>query len=111
MKKNIVLIFLVLIIESKAQQKAVLNIEAGKHGAKIASTLHGIFFEEISHGGEGGLYGELIQNRGIEESRLPPGTRLEDGFIIPTRTPHFSQQPRVSDWRMRWPLKSAYPYW
>ena len=94
-----------------AQNKAVLHINADKPTAKIASTLHGIFFEEISHGGEGGLYGELIQNRGFEESRLPPGTQLENGFLIPTRTPHFSIQPRVSDWRMRWPVTSPYPYW
>lgn len=100
-----------LLVELPAQQKAVLDIDATKPAARVASTLHGIFFEEISHGGEGGLYGELIQNRGFEESRLPPGTHLENGFLIPTRSPHFSQQPRVSDWRMRWPVTGPHPYW
>jgi alpha-L-arabinofuranosidase len=111
MKQRIVFVLTILLaIETSAQQKAVLNIDAEKPGARIAPTLHGIFFEEISHGGEGGLYGELVQNRGFEESRLPPGTRLENGFLIPTRTPHFSSQ-RVSDWRMRWPVNSPWPYW
>jgi alpha-N-arabinofuranosidase len=112
MKQSLVFILTILFsFGLSAQQKAVLNIDAEKPGARIASTLHGIFFEEISHGGEGGLYGELIQNRGFEESRLPPGTHLENGFLIPTRSPHFSIQPRVSDWRMRWPVTSPWPYW
>jgi alpha-N-arabinofuranosidase len=112
MKQRIVLLVTILFFtDISAQQKAVLDIDAGKPGVKVASSLHGIFFEEISHGGEGGLYGELIQNRGFEESRLPPGTHLENGFLVPTRTPHFSIQPRVSDWRMRWPVTSPWPYW
>ncbi|MBO9566287.1 MAG: hypothetical protein J7621_26170 [Niastella sp.] len=95
-----------------SQRQAVIDIDASKPGASVAPSLHGIFFEEISHGGEGGLYGELIQNRGFEESRLPAGTKVENGWLIPTaRTPHFMLQPRVSDWRMRWPLSSQWPAW
>ncbi|MDF2192919.1 alpha-L-arabinofuranosidase C-terminal domain-containing protein [Paraflavitalea sp. CAU 1676] len=93
------------------QRQATITIDAAKPGSSIASTLHGIFFEEISHGGEGGLYGELIQNRGFEESRLPPGTELKDGWLIPARKPHFMMQPRVSDWQMEWPLTSQWPAW
>ena len=43
-------------------------------GTPIPSNLYGIFFEEISHAGDGGLYAELIQNRGFEDARLPPMT-------------------------------------
>jgi hypothetical protein len=56
---------------AQSQQKATITINAAKAGAKVSPTLHGIFFEEISHGGEGDLYAELIQNRDFEESRLP----------------------------------------
>lgn len=95
-----------------SQRQATITIDANKPGAAVASTLHGIFFEEISHGGEGGLYGELIQNRGFEESRVPAGTKIENGWLIPTSgTPHYMLQPRVSDWRMRWPLRSQWPAW
>ncbi|HEU4901429.1 MAG TPA: alpha-L-arabinofuranosidase C-terminal domain-containing protein, partial [Flavisolibacter sp.] len=74
--------------------------------------MHGVFFEEISHAGEGGLYAELIQNRGFEEANLPQGTRLENGFIVPPRTPHYSMPNNgVSDWKMEWPVKSAHPAW
>ncbi|MEP7143742.1 MAG: alpha-L-arabinofuranosidase C-terminal domain-containing protein [Ferruginibacter sp.] len=95
-----------------AQEKATISIDAAKTGARIAPTLHGIFFEEISHAGEGGIYAELIQNRGFEENRLPAGTSLVDGFIVPERTPHFSMPNNgVSDWKMEWPVKSQWPAW
>ena len=92
--------------------QATISVNAAALGATVQPSLHGIFFEEISHGGEGGLYGELIQNRGFEESRLPPATTLDNGFIVPERTPHFSlPNGRASDWKMRWELKSQWPAW
>jgi alpha-L-arabinofuranosidase len=97
---------------AQGQQKATITIHAHQPGARVEPTLHGIFFEEISHGGEGGLYAELIQNRGFEESRLPPATTLENGFLVPNRTPHFGlPNNRASDWRMRWNVKSPWPAW
>ncbi|SEW36527.1 Alpha-L-arabinofuranosidase [Chitinophaga sp. YR573] len=95
---------------SAANAQTVININTQQQGAGISPTLHGIFFEEISHAGEGGLYAELIQNRGFEESNLPQGTTLEDGFIVPKRTPHFSSH-QISDWKMEWPVKSEWPSW
>eukprot|EP00899_Mesostigma_viride_P012385 jgi/Mesvir1/21147/Mv14193-RA.1 len=32
----------------------------------IPDKLYGIFFEEINHAGESGLYGEMVRNRGVE---------------------------------------------
>src|SRR6476646_10129914 len=90
-----------------AQQKATIIIDASKKEAPVASTLHGIFFEEISHAGEGGLYAELIQNRGFEEANIPPTCTLDNGFITPPRTPHFDTgQP--NDWRLRWNVVSPH---
>ncbi|SFD61628.1 Alpha-L-arabinofuranosidase C-terminus [Chitinophaga sp. CF118] len=107
-----IFLFILGISTAKAQDRAVIHINTQQQGARIAPTLHGIFFEEISHAGEGGLYAELIQNRGFEESQLPQGTKLEDGFIVPERTPHFSMPPgQVSDWKMEWPIKSDWPAW
>jgi alpha-L-arabinofuranosidase len=107
------LIAYALAVQSQqAPDKAVITIDGGRPGAPVSPTLHGIFFEEISHAGEGGLYAELIQNRGFEEVRLPPGTHLEGGYIVPERTPHFSiPNNGVSDWKMEWPLKSDWPAW
>ena len=113
MKKLPILVVILLVnVLVQAQQRATISIDAAKLGARVEPTLHGVFFEEISHGGEGGLYAELIQNRGFEESRLPPATTLQNGFIIPERKPHFSlPNNRASDWRMRWEVKSEWPAW
>src|SRR5690242_14715835 len=90
-------------------QQAIITVDADKPGRAVSPTLHGIFFEEISHAGEGGLYAELIQNRGFEEVRLPPGMHLEGEYIVPERTPHFSiPGDKPSDWKMEWPLKSQW---
>src|SRR5687767_1412805 len=90
-----------------SQYKATITIDAGQFGAPISKNLHGVFFEEISHGGEGGLYAELIQNRGFEESSLPHGTTLQNGFIVPDPSPHFNlPNNQASDWKMEWPYKS-----
>ncbi len=40
----------------------------GKERKEISNKLIGIFFEDISYGADGGLYGELIQNRDFEYS-------------------------------------------
>ena len=95
-----------------SQMQAVIRIDPAKEKARISPTLHGIFFEEISHAGEGGLYAELIQNRGFEDSRLPQATTLQNGEIVPERTPHFMLKPgQASDWKMPWPVKSPWPAW
>jgi alpha-L-arabinofuranosidase len=113
MKRNMLLMVTVMYaITTWCQQAATITINANKPGATVQPSLHGIFFEEISHGGEGGLYAELIQNRGFEESRIPLATTYQDGFIVPNRTPHFSiPNNGVSDWKMDWNLKSQWPAW
>jgi len=40
-----------------------IEIEAGEPGHAVSPLLHGIFFEDINYGADGGLYAELVQNR------------------------------------------------
>jgi alpha-N-arabinofuranosidase len=87
-----------------------ITVDASKPGHAIPSNLYGIFFEEISHAGEGGLYAELVQNRGFEDSRLPPMCKLDNGFVVPPRTPHFDTG-RPNAWRLRWNVTSETPAW
>ncbi|CAM6106507.1 unnamed protein product [Calypogeia fissa] len=47
-------------------QIATLKVDAGDPGRLIPSTLFGVFFEEINHAGAGGLWAELVDNRGFE---------------------------------------------
>lgn len=99
-------------LSGHSQQKAVITVNTAETAAVVPATLHGIFFEEISHAGEGGLYAEMVQNRGFEESRIPAGTKLENGFLVPTPSkPHFMLQPQPSDWKLEWPYNSQWPAW
>ena len=53
----------------------------------VARDLYGLFFEDISHAGDGGLYPEMIRNRSFEDSLLPEGCITKDGgrtFVSPT---------------------------
>lgn len=99
-------------VAALSQLSASVAIHTNKEANKISPALHGIFFEEISHAGEGGLYGELIQNRGFEENRIPAGTVLKDGFLVPyPEKPHFMLEPGKTDWKLEWPLKTDWPAW
>jgi len=54
-----------------AAQAATLAIDAGKAGAKVSPTLYGLMTEEINYSYEGGLYGELVQDRTFLSLRDP----------------------------------------
>ncbi len=60
-------IFLCLGCGETQAQNAVLKFDMAKLGAPVSPDLFGIFFEEINHGGEGGLYGESIVNRSFDD--------------------------------------------
>lgn len=91
----------VRLIKATPVLTAEISIKNKEVGNAVPSTLHGIFFEEISHAGEGGLYAEMIQNRGFEENRIPAGTRLVNGIL---------EAPPTA-WKMEWPYKSDWPAW
>ena len=42
-------------------QTAPIRIDFNQRGAAVSPDLYGIFFEEINHAGDGGLYAELVQ--------------------------------------------------
>ncbi len=46
-----------------AHAAATLTISTGKPTAKVSPTLYGLMTEEINYSYEGGLYGELVQDR------------------------------------------------
>ena len=43
------------------------DIDAGRRTTRIGDLHYGIFFEEINHAGDGGLYAELVRNRSFED--------------------------------------------
>jgi len=55
--------------DAAVAQAAVLTIDAGNAVAKVSPTLYGLMTEEINYSYEGGLYGELVQDRTFLSSR------------------------------------------
>ncbi|XP_057437861.1 alpha-L-arabinofuranosidase 1-like [Lotus japonicus] len=54
-------------IKVNADLNATLTVDAHETSGKpISETLFGLFFEEINHAGAGGLWAELVSNRGFE---------------------------------------------
>ncbi len=43
-----------------------LEVDASKSVAKVQPTMYGVFFEDINFAADGGLYAELVKNRGFE---------------------------------------------
>ncbi len=52
---------------------ATINIDLNKRGPALNPRMYGIFLEEINHGVDGGLYAEMIRNRGFEDCQPPEG--------------------------------------
>src|SRR5438128_1658843 len=50
-----------------ASEPITITVRADQPGARISPQLYGVFFEEINHAGDGGLYAELVRNRDMEE--------------------------------------------
>ena len=53
-------------------QTIEMQINASRTTNAIGSRHYGLFFEEINHAGDGGLYAELIQNRSFEDNVYNP---------------------------------------
>src|SRR5437899_6148814 len=70
---------LLLARENLRAETAVITMDAAQRGPAINPRLYGIFLEEINHGVDGGLYGELIRNRAFEDSRPPEGYLFSNG--------------------------------
>lgn len=79
-----------------------LKIKTKEKRFPVAKDLYGLFFEDISHAGDGGLYPEMIRNRSFEDSILPEGCVTEDEgktFVSPTGwIEEFNNGEGMSDW-------------
>ena len=44
-------------------KEKLITVNTRRVGAPIQPTMWGLFFEDINHGADGGLYAELVKNR------------------------------------------------
>lgn len=65
--RNIALSVLVL-GACAAQAQVTIDVDAAQKGKAVSPMLYGIFYEDINHAADGGLYAELVRNRSFEDN-------------------------------------------
>ena len=88
MKPNNILLSALLASALTANAQVKINVDVANPGVKVSPNLYGIFFEDINHAADGGLYAELISNRSFEDSdNTTPTwrTKAADGATISTQ--------------------------
>ena len=84
--------------DAAPKEELVINLQ--EKGAEVASSMYGIFFEEINHAGDGGLYAELVKNRSFEELEMPEGYYAEGDVLHPKKVcNHISGEVREGSFR------------
>ena len=94
----------------EADEPARITVRADRPGAVISPALYGIFFEEINHAGDGGLYAEMIQNRSFEETVPVEGCTLEGDRCVAPALPDYVTG-KIKRWSVPWQFASAWPAW
>ena len=93
-----------------------ISIATNQKRFPTAPDLYGLFFEDISRAGDGGLYPEMLRNRSFEDSILPAGCETHDGgktFVSPTGwIDEFNNGEGMHDWvRRNQPAPTLIPAW
>jgi len=71
-------------LDRPGERKVYININARAPRVAVNPRMYDVFFEEINHAGDGGLYAELVQNRDFEAHNAPACDRF-DGNVLVTR--------------------------
>ena len=82
--------------------EAEIKVEENNIICDVNPKMYGVFFEEINHAGDGGLYGEMVRNRSFMDSVIPEGTAYFDGKAM-TKTTHvenFDTEDLLPGWSL-----------
>ena len=67
-----------LALAQAAFAQSRITVQLDKSGHPVSPTLWGIFFEDINHSTDGGIYPELVRNRSFEDADQPEGWRISN---------------------------------
>ena len=65
--KNILIMASCAVFSAAMQAQVTIDIDTQQRGPKVSPMLYGIFYEDINHAADGGIYAELIRNRSFED--------------------------------------------
>lgn len=106
---GIIVIILLLVSCTQNNPKEEITINLQEKGAEVAPSMYGVFFEEINHAGDGGLYAELVKNRSFEELEMPAGYHAVEDVLYPKKV-HNHITGEVRPERYRWTTEPV-PGW
>ena len=69
---------LALAVAQAAFAQSRITVQLDKSGHPVSPTLWGIFFEDINHSTDGGIYPELVRNRSFEDADQPEAWRISN---------------------------------
>ena len=75
--RRVISLFLVLLCLPGLALAENLTVDVSAEVHPISPTLYGLFFEDINHAADGGLYAELLQNRSFENEDLLSPSRYQ----------------------------------
>ncbi len=107
---NIALCFLYNLIFA---QESMINIDVASQKAEIQPSMYGLFFEDINRAMDGGLYAEMILNRGFEENTLPSGCTYDPvrKVVCAPNKPVYSNPSVRRDFTIPWDIGNTHPGW
>ncbi len=94
------LIVLAILVCMGVVQAAELTVNLDQAPRPVSPSLYGIFYEDINHAADGGLYAELVRNRSFEDSLPPKDCSIRDGKIF-----------TKAGWSMDYKMDGPIPGW
>lgn len=67
MRRKTLLVSVCMLTAASLQAQVQIDVDAAQKGINVSENLYGIFFEDINHAADGGIYAELIRNRSFED--------------------------------------------
>ncbi len=71
------LIIMLAMVSVTVHAQVEITIDSDTPGVDISPMLYGIFYEDINHAADGGIYAELIRNRAFEDSTDGDNSEIE----------------------------------
>lgn len=92
---------------------ATIDIDVADEKAEISPGMYGVFFEDINRSADGGIYAELIFNRGFEEKNLPSGCTYdpEQKRVFAPYKSVYSSPEQMRSWSIPWDIEDKHPGW
>ena len=89
MKKAFITILMPLLCTMSAWAQVALTLTPDDYGVALSPSPYGIFFEEINHAADGGLWSEMVRNRSFEDDAdTPQAWEGQNGTTLSVASDH-----------------------